>query len=384
MHADRQDFPADIRSLTALRFGAALMVVLFHFSDRAVAGSWLHATAIRHGYLGVDLFFVLSGFILAHVYLRAVETGQFRTIDFLRNRLARLYPLHVVTLVLTAVAALVASSTSHAPLTTHGPQMGLDPETGGNLARHLASQLLLVHGWGVDDRLYFNGPSWSISAEWFAYLLFPLFAGITIALARRPLVALALAAGALATAEALSQALFGNSLTERTFDLAMLRIGPEFLLGCLAYGVLRHRAVPRPLIWPGLANVLLAIGAVLAGALPLVTAPVLFAALIVLLAEAERQGLLGRAGVPAPLVYLGEISYSTYMVHLLAGKLFFHAVGRIDGIDPHALPAGVIIVGIVFVLAVSVFSYELVEQPARRRLRSAFEREARPRPAVAR
>lgn len=379
-----QTLPADIRSLTALRFFAALMVVLFHFSDRAEPGSWLHNIVFRHGYLGVDLFFVLSGFILSHVYLRQMATGHFRYGQFLWNRLARLYPLHLVMLVLTALSGLVAAASGVVPVATYGPQIGLDPATGAGVIGHGLSQLMLLHAWGVDDRLYFNGPSWSISAEWFAYLLFPLFAAVALMVARRPALALGVGLTGLATAEFASQALFGNSLTERTYDVAILRVGPEFLLGCLAYAVLRHGEVPRPLIWPGLVGTLVAIGVALSGGLPLVAVPVLFVCLVVLVAEADRRHMLGAGGAPGSLVYLGEISYSTYMVHLLAGKIFFRAVGQLDGLDSHALPTPAILLGVVFVLAVSVFSYQLIELPARRALRRTFGRDSATRPAPAR
>jgi len=86
-----------IKPLTAMRFYAAMWVVLFHYWPK-LAVSFTPAFVDR-GYLGVELFFVLSGFILCHVYLPAADRGEFKYGGFLWARIARVYPLHLVTLV---------------------------------------------------------------------------------------------------------------------------------------------------------------------------------------------------------------------------------------------------------------------------------------------
>ena len=78
---------ANIRPLTSLRFFAAMWVVLFHYWPKLDVG--FTPTLVEKGYLGVELFFTLSGFILCHVYLTAFGEGRFRYGDFLWNRLAR-------------------------------------------------------------------------------------------------------------------------------------------------------------------------------------------------------------------------------------------------------------------------------------------------------
>src|SRR5579871_4886437 len=88
--------PANIKPLTALRFFAAAWVVLFHYWPNLTLAA--PPALVAKGYLGVELFFVLSGFILCHVYLPPFEEGRFKYADFLWARLARIYPMHLMTL----------------------------------------------------------------------------------------------------------------------------------------------------------------------------------------------------------------------------------------------------------------------------------------------
>ena len=119
---------------------------------------------VAKGYLGVELFFTLSGFILCHVYLDSVADGGFRYFGFLWARLARIYPLHLATLAGVGVMALAAQAA------------GRTIEASVLSWSSLPANLLLVHAWGFAPVAGWNHPSWSISAEWFAYLTFPLFA----------------------------------------------------------------------------------------------------------------------------------------------------------------------------------------------------------------
>jgi hypothetical protein len=139
--------------------------------------------AVTKGYLGVETFFVLSGFILSHVYLEATGEKRFRYGGFLWARLARVYPLHLVTLFGMIGLGLVATAAG----------MSID----GSLTnwRDLPAHLTLTHAWGLAGSSAFNHPSWSISAEWAAYLGFPAFAFVAWRLRDRPVLATGLAAG---------------------------------------------------------------------------------------------------------------------------------------------------------------------------------------------
>ena len=371
-------FPAELRLLTALRAFAALLVVMFHFAARTAPNSALHTTLIDNGQLGVDIFFVLSGFILAHVYLGRFETQRFQLVDFLWNRFARLYPMHVLML-LAALSNGVLAMRHGLPLNVYGPPMGLDPVTGTGFGWNLFTNLALVHAWGTTNGYYFNAVSWSISAETFAYLAFPLIAAVCLAFGQRPLARLAAVLLFFAACEGLSRLILGVGLNDLSWRFGILRIIPEFALGVAFYGLGTAWKLPkRGLTWltPLVAIAVLAM--LMAGA-PLALMPPVFGALILLLASSERQGLTPPEWLLRPLVYLGEISYSTYMLHLLLGKVYFNAIARLFGYDPHALPVAQVLLAVIPMLVASAITYYCVEQPGRHLLKAARNVFLRPR-----
>lgn len=148
------DAMRDVRTLTGLRGYAALWVMLFHYTA-SIEGDGILLLIARQGTCGLTTFFVLSGFILAHVYHNqfAVRVSGASYRAFLWARIARVYPLHLVTLF--AWLALV-------------------PRQPADTALTFALNLFLIQSWGLTNELSWNQPSWSISVEFFAYLLLPL------------------------------------------------------------------------------------------------------------------------------------------------------------------------------------------------------------------
>src|SRR6185312_4430329 len=142
----------DIRSLTALRGIAALMVLGYHSTNLLFGGFEHVPPPMSHGNLAVDLFFLLSGFILMHVHQREFADGvRWENVkSFLRARFARTYPVHLAVLLVLV------------PLYSARPNAGLG----------FVHSLLLTQGVWLDAPTW-NVPAWSISAEWHAYLLFP-------------------------------------------------------------------------------------------------------------------------------------------------------------------------------------------------------------------
>ena len=351
--------PPDLRALTTLRFLAALWVVLFT--------AWPHLdigftpVAVTKGYLGVEVFFVLSGFILSHVYLEAAgrgRSGGFSYRGFLWARIARVYPLHLVTLagmIALGVGATVAGLAVSESL--------LD-------WRSLPAHLSLTHAWGLASSAAFNHPSWSISAEWFAYLSFPAFAFVAWRMRERPVLATVLAAvGALAL-YAVFEPVAGFSLTEATFRWGALRIVPCFALGCALY--LIHRRAP--VRHGGL--IALASGAGL-----LVSASLgVWDPIVVLFAGGLILGLGGldndRAGVFASKagVYLGEISHSIYMVCAPVLLLGVNVAARLTGAEDKRLHVIVWLAVVAAIPVAAALTYHLVERPARKALRGLARR----------
>lgn len=156
-------------NLTSLRFFAAMWVVLLHFG-LGFASKWPGPVRefIGHGQNGVTLFFILSGFVLGYVYLPAVSEKRLRVGGFWQARFARVYPLYLFSLAISAPFMFEQTSKAVA-------------------GKVIPLQVFLLQSW--DFRLLYAGgwntPSWSLSTEAFFYLLFPLFAWEVSRLSRK-------------------------------------------------------------------------------------------------------------------------------------------------------------------------------------------------------
>ncbi|MFA7261915.1 MAG: acyltransferase [Caulobacter sp.] len=345
---------ANIRPLTSLRFFAALWVVLFHYWPKLDVA--FTPAMVAKGYLGVELFFVLSGFILCHVYLSAFGEGRFKYGSFLWNRLARVYPLHLATLagmIGLGVAAGLAG-------------VAIDSE----ILRWdaLPANLLMVQAWGLAPAAAFNHPSWSISAEWFAYLSFPAFAFVAWKMRARPWLYAVVTLAAIAILYPTFQALTGKSLNQATIAWGALRIVPCFALGCAMHSLWRSGAV-RGVRMAAIGALFSGAGllaAVLLGAPDMVIVAT-FGGLILGLAGLAQHG--STFGSQAGLVYLGEISYSTYMICVPWKIIFVNAAARVLNLADEKLPLGLWLIFLVALVPLSAASYHLVEKPARERMK---------------
>lgn len=369
---DRQQyFPA----LTALRGIAALCVVLFHYSVGSFPNLHLTETTyfVGKSYLFVDLFFALSGFILMHVYGRSFADGPSAATlgPFLRARLARLYPLHLVILGGLVLLELVKLAT------------GLDAFGGSHTLATLPGSLLLLNAAGIYDTLTWNGPSWSISAEWVVGLAFPLLVPVVARL--RPAGLLLLYVATLAGFALLSA---GPRLDlDLTSDWGVPRCVLGFTGGMALYRVWRDGA-------PGwmaadAAALAAAAGIILAMHLNMrgVFVVPLFGLLILCLAQ--NTAWVGRALGTRPMVFLGEISYAIYLAQILlldSVHLGWRlATGHeIEDAGFSALQSlGMIALMIAALLPLSILLHRRVEVPARgwlrrtgapRPMRPAFQR----------
>jgi peptidoglycan/LPS O-acetylase OafA/YrhL len=350
--------PLDLKPLTALRFAAALWVVSFHYWPE-LAGAVTPAL-VQKGYLGVELFFVLSGFILSHVYLQNFGEARFRYGDFIWARIARVYPLHLATLL--GVAALAIAATAAGMVMDHPvADWGAFP-----------ANLAMLHAWGLAPSASFNHPSWSISAEWFAYLTFPAFAWAAWKLKDRPNMAvigtLILMFGIYAVFEAKA----GFPLTQATFQWGALRIVPCFAYGCAVYLLWRSGAIEsrfQAKFWACAFGVMtFGLGYITA---PDATCVTVFGGLILALAGLTSTGsrvLSNRVGV-----YLGEVSYAVYMVCFPWKLVFTNTAEKFFGYE-NGLPLWLWAVMFAGVLPVAMIAHHLVERPARAAMRRWSDR----------
>lgn len=369
-------YPADIRILTSLRWFAAAWVVLFHWSNYFPQSGLKSLAVVKYGFLGVDFFFILSGFVLAHVYMARQEQGRLDYWNFLSRRIARIYPMHVLMLVVMIIFGIVSTKANWV-FTAWDPGRFVHLPR-GELLRETIGNFLLIHAWGAGDALQFNMPSWSISAEWFAYLLFPLVTAVLAPAVRRPaLVLAALAIGIVLYFYAVRAAI-GLAVFSMTWNVGILRILPEFVLGVALYRFgMRHSAGRSATL-----GFFAAVAAMLASVLLRLPLPVIvltFGALILAAADAERNGGLKAACTPFP-VLLGEVSYAVYMIH------FGFGIALYDLVLPDWQGAGpgtallLIAAGIVAVTLLAWAAHIWFERPVRDWINANASRIMRPRP----
>jgi len=353
-------YPQNLPGLTRMRFFAALWVVFYHWREPWVVDIDASSQIFAMGRFGVDLFFILSGFVLTHVYVAAREEGRFKFGRFIIARFARIYPLHIATLAFLGVVAFGAA------------QLGVPFEPERFPLQDLPAHLLLVHAWGFAPNFGWNGPSWSISAEWFAYLAFPAYLMLAVALKRRPLVLLAIAVALFFILDQVHLRLFGETLPMATERYGVIRIIPEFLIGVGLYRLGQIWSLPKSIARLSMAVVvtmylLFAHMAVDDRVLALLGAPLIF-----LLAELDRHAeAKASAGV---FVYLGDISYAIYMIHVPFFMVAFNFLQDVVGAIDETMSTGLFAVLLVIMIGASALTFEIIEKPARSGIRRLGDR----------
>jgi peptidoglycan/LPS O-acetylase OafA/YrhL len=352
----------EIRSLTGLRGIAALGVVNHHVNIFVVGGTiWLRGQPF------VDLFFVLSGFVMSHAYLgRGAPRFDWR--NFFRARFARIYPLHLFTALL--MAACLAEI-----MLSQGKALD-DRYTWLSASREL---LLLGAMPLVAARELWNYPSWSISVEWWTYFTaFPL-----IVMLRRRGAGLILGIGFVLLSCAIAAELYCYDETQ-VFSgwLAFQRAAAGFGVGWFVWELSR-RSAAAPAATTKLLLLVIVVAIYAAPAVSgadawflLPTYPLLIYALA---GNDSAVGLLRSRAV----VWLGDISYSLYLLHpfvLLGLKAVF------DAAPTMSQPAALLIYGLaasVISIALSSLTYRWIEKPARQLLGQHQPKKSADRPSPA-
>jgi peptidoglycan/LPS O-acetylase OafA/YrhL len=353
----------ELRQLTGLRIVAALWVVLFHFESQYARllpeiGGVVWITGSR-GFLAVDLFFVLSGYILAYQHMQAFSEGRGRYGTFLLKRLARIYPVHLATLVFLALVVLV------------GARVGVSLGKAEHFTLEGAVQdLLLVRGWFWPSQGW-NYPAWSLSAEWLAYLLFPVICLAIARVAHPRRSALVVVILALVAVEGVGAAALPWA---DQMPVAPLRVLAAFSCGVALFRLTEHAPATTAKGWSGL----LILGAFIVGTPFLPEGPVLAGmslavAVLIIGALATGSGRAVEILGSRPLEYGGRISFSIYMTHGIVLLLSPVRFLGIDEVEAWPLPArvGIALAQLLVVLGAGALLYHLVERPGQRLVMSS-------------
>lgn len=346
----RRGFRTDIQGLRAVAVG---LVLLYHAGAPVISG----------GYIGVDVFFVISGFLISTHLLESLERdGRIRFADFYARRIRRILPASVVVAVLTAVAAVVFY-----------PPLALERV----LRDGLATILYVPNVWfAIQDTDYLadHSPSpyqhyWSLGVEEQFYLLWPLILLLLVVLVRRRR---ALVIGGIAVLA--SASLIGGILQTPIDQPSAFFLLPtrawELLIGALVGAILLRGALPVPRWvdavggWAGItmiggAAVLYDGATVFPGTAALL--PTVGTALVILFgARAVSAGPTAALSL-RPMQFVGLISYSLYLVHWPLLTVTQAAVGEQNPLD---LPTRVLW-GIVIAVPAAWLLFRFVETPLR-------------------
>lgn len=296
--------PQRYETLDALRGIAALAVVFWHwewlysstgaFTPPVDPGTqpffWLLAPLYRHGFWGVEMFFSISGFVFFYLYAEAIAGRQVSLLTFVNFRFSRLYPLHLLTLLIVAALQAVYFSQHKAFFIYQF-----------NDVRHFIMQLFFASNWSRRSPYSFNGPIWSLSIE---VLLYAMFFALAFARLTYPVIIAGLAlVGALIIRD---YGFIGHGML-------------SFFSGGLCFYLVRQWRTEHQIDW----TAALSMAAVIIGATVIqrirhdvsfperVTEIVAFPAIIVALSMNEDR----LKPIVSHLRWLGDASYSSYLIH---------------------------------------------------------------------
>ena len=344
-----------LQDFDGLRFLLCIGIAIFHFSFRVpVNDEILNSFILTFAYF-TDVFFIVSGLFLAR--RRNYLWSWPRYVAFVGKRLARIYPLHVVTFSCFALLSVLTAAGILHPLVE--PSMSW---------RDGLTQLLLIHNWGLGRTLSYNYVSWSLSALLAMYLAFPLFDMLCRRFGSWVLVGVMAAA---VGGDYLAQQLGVLSLTRiQLSDAGVLRALPSFVFG-MWLARREHPPMPASAIKALLATCLIVFlfyhpangpdePHTLEGPWRLAF---LYAGVYVLYAASTR-------GIYTPLQWRGftrlsRYSFGIFILHPAVGMVFFKAAPERWG-EATAGAVLLIAAGVLASVLTAIASYHLFENPVHR------------------
>jgi peptidoglycan/LPS O-acetylase OafA/YrhL len=348
--AARRELPG----LTSLRGIAAVTVLFFHSSYIAYHYAGGASPAFwRRGYLAVDLFFFLSGFVLTHVYASRLSGEPSWPVigKFIWARFCRIYPASLFTTAVFVLAFTVGK---------------LSFPAGASFKEQLIAALLLLQVPWLDG-IVINPPSWSISSEWYAYLLFPFVVPVICRLRGRTA---ALLGVALLIGIAVDHMIFTHEEQNRGWG-ALLRALPEFTVGAFTYRSYSERLFRT--VWEKDATYVGVMAMLIAACLVGVSdGPVVVLLLALLVASVCNCGRIAGILNARPLRWLGDVSYSVYIFQAVP---FMFAIALAPILVAHGLGGSIFLaIAVLFAFGGGVLVHRCVDLPVRAALRRLPDR----------
>lgn len=336
------------------RLFAAFLVMCYHYAHYAPENAPAIIAWFERMMPLLDMFFMISGFLIFQRYHDRIDTPKAYR-EYLIKRLARLYPLHLMT---TGFFVLVGLAVSLGLVHSMGAEGGMSRYNWSQLP----ANLLLVQAWGVSEDLTFNYVSWSLSAEWFCYLALPL---IIMAAHRGGLPGLfVLLAVVILTLEGLTASgilPFESWMKASTWGA--FRAFADFIAGaivCLLF--MRSTWTLRSSV-PAWAVIIGAVIGMHMGVPPYLS--LVFIALALFLAavsERNAPNAYSRLDIFAPVA---NVSFGIYLWHPVLEAAFLSYLWR-RYVEPSGLIgfAPYLLIPMILTVLVSLVSYRLVEKPA--------------------
>jgi peptidoglycan/LPS O-acetylase OafA/YrhL len=356
-----------IAPLTALRGIAALLVVLFHAPMFGLAPYIVKISFLPvKGYIWVDFFFMLSGFIISHVHGASFAKALRRTdvADYLIARVARIFPLHLAVLLALALVVLAGPYIFDEAY----PAMSIAVIPEDRSLYSFFANLALVQSWWFGADPSWNVPAWSISCEAAVYLAFPLLA-FALANGGKGL------AWLLALVCALVLAATWWTTVPHSIDSSrwyLVRCAGEFSIGACIYLLYAAGRVPR-LLEGDLAGWIVVAALVVGLQLGLADIALLpLLALLVIVGAVNEGHLAATLGTRVPQ-FFGRISYAVYLVHYPALIVLALTAERIWGRgiliqQSPGVRALLFLVVLPLILVLATVAYRGCELPCRTRL----------------
>ncbi len=328
-----------------LRGFAALSILIWHYqhfyyySDQ-VQGNFLVSSPLYEifefmrfiNFEGVQVFWVISGVVLGRSYIPRLRSRR----DFLVNRLARLYPLHLLTLIIVASLQLVANlELSHSLIYSN------------NSPQNFFWNLFLISGWGPSPGFSFNGPIWSVSVEIVIYFFFITIVGFLRA-----------------------STTFTAFLSLFCFAGLYLFVQPHFIFSCgffFFFGILIHQIFLRKPLYLNLLGILTLVLLDSVFTLKGISfLPVVYTWLVL---NCERFSFIKGKSIKIISQFFGNISYGIYLIHVPV-QIFLLLIAPVLKIDIKDLADNYIFTTLYFSLVVvlAVISYKFFEEPCRKKI----------------